>query len=48
MVKEKVSKSTLPSGFKNQLSQSQQDQLTKGGEKILSNLLYGRGLKIMN
>ena len=48
MVKEKQPKVKLPTGFKNQLTKSQQNQLTKGGEQILSNLLYGRGLAIMN
>ena len=47
MVKEKQPKVKLPTGFKKQLSKSQQDQLTKGGEQILSNLLYGRGLAKM-
>ena len=47
MVKENQPKVKLPTGFRNQLNKSQQNQLTKGGEQILSNLLYGRGLAIM-
>ena len=48
MVKENKPKVKLPTRFQNQLTKSQQKQLTKGGEQILSNLLYGRGLAIMN
>eukprot|EP00943_MAST-04B_sp_MAST-4B-sp1_P008335 g8335.t1 len=47
LVKENKSKIKLPKKVKENLSQAEQKQLSKGSEKILSNLLYGRGLKIM-
>ena len=47
LVKEKKRNVKLPSSFKNQLSASERSQVSKGGEQILSNLLYGRGLAIM-
>ena len=47
MVKEKQPKVRLPKGLAKSFTQSEGSQLTKGGEQILSNLLYGRGLAIM-
>ena len=46
MVKEKQPKVKIPKSFSNSLGVDN-EQLTKGGEQILSNLLYGRGLKRM-
>ena len=47
LVKENKPKVKLPKEVKKNLSQKEQQQLSKGGERIISNLLYGRGLKRM-
>ena len=47
MVKEKQPKVRIPRTLGKQLTSSERAQVTKGGEQILSNLLYGRGLAIM-
>eukprot|EP00943_MAST-04B_sp_MAST-4B-sp1_P003127 g3127.t1 len=47
LVKENKPKVKLPKAVKKNLTKTEQQQLSKGGERIISNLLYGRGLKRM-
>ena len=47
LVKENKPKVKLPKAVKKNLTKTEQQQLSKGGERIISNLLYGRGLHRM-
>jgi hypothetical protein len=47
LVKENKPKVKLPQEVKKNLSKTEQNQLSQGGEMVMSNLLYGRGLKRM-